>query len=295
MKITLRQLYLFVLTAKHQTVSAAAKEASLSQAATSMSLAQLEHLLGQSLFDREGRKLTLNTLGKQILPQAHEIIQKTHELERAVTKPNNPTGHIRIGASTTLANHILPPMINAFRKKYPDISLELTAFNTENCIRELLNFNIDTALVEGLYLHPNIEFKPWTTDQLQIVCHPKHPLAKKTAINPKLLSQYPWILREPASGTRQVLNAVLQQHNVILNDTMVVNSSEAIKNLIQSNPLVLSCLSKSILADDLKAKKLAKLTIKSWSLQRPFYYARHKLKTDTHATQLFEDYVWSIV
>jgi len=291
MKISLRQLQLFVLTAKHHNVSLAAKEASLSQAAASMSLAQLEHLLGQDLFAREGKKLVINSLGKQILPQALEILQKAKELEEFVAKPNQLSGHIHIGASTTIANYILPDIINSFTKKYPDISIQLTAFNTENCIRELASFKIDIALVEGRYLQPNIRFKPWTADELQIFCHPKHPLTKKPNIKPKDLEQYPWILREQASGTRQMLDSVLQHHKIIPNNISIINSSEAIKNIIKHHPLALGCISEAILFDDIKAKKLASLSVKDWKLERQFYQAHHQSKINTHATRLFEKFL----
>lgn len=291
MRISLRQLELMVLTAKHQSVSAAAKEASLSQAAASMSLSQLEFLLGQNLFDREGKKLVINNLGKQILPQAHDIIQRVKELEQFVMKPGHISGHIHIGASTTIANYILPNIIHSFTQKHPDITIQLTAFNTENCIRELASFKIDIALVEGRYLQPNIKFTPWTADQLQIFCHPKHPLTKKTVIKPKDLEQYPWILREQESGTRQMLDYVLQQHKITLNDISIINSSEAIKNIIKHHSLALGCISEAILFDDIKAKKLVSLSIKDWKLERQFYQAHHRAKTNTHATRLFEEFL----
>lgn len=293
MRITLRQLEIFVLTAKHHTISMAAQEAFLSQAAASMSLAQLESLLGQHLFDREGKKLKLNNLGRQILPQANNILQQVKELEQFVSNPHHLTGHIHIGASTTIANYILPSIITAFKKKYPEISIQLTTLNTEKCVQELAGFKIDIALIEGLCFKTNIELTPWRTDQLQIFCHPKHPLINKRCITLHELSTYPWILREETSGTRQILNSNLQQHQVILSDITIVNSSEAIKHLVLTNPLALGCLSEKILMSDLKSKKLVKLTVKSCNLKRQFYQAHHKLQTNTHTAQLFEKHLWS--
>ena len=274
------------LSPKHHNLSAAANEVCITQAAASMSLSQLETQLGQPLFDREGKKLILNPLGKQVLPQANAIIQKTTELELSVAKPDGFSGHIHIGASSTIANYILPTLLNNFTKKYPDITFELSAFNTEDCVKKLLNFEIDSAWVEGLHLHPKIEYIPWKTDQLAVFCHPKHPLSKQKNIKPNDLSNYPWVLREPASGTRQVLESALAKSTINLNNITVMNSSQAINHYICANPLALSCLSESILTNEIKAKKLTTLKIKSWQLERNFYQAIYKDKNNTSACQL---------
>lgn len=292
MKITLRQLQVFVSTAKFNNISLAADEIAITQAAASMSLSQLESQLGQQLFNRDGKKLVLNDSGRNILAIANHILQSTNELEQSILTPQHISGHVHIGASSTIANYILPQHLSQFRQHHPDVSFELTATNSHNCIQQLLNFEIDIALVEGIMRHPKIKLKPWNIDKLHVFCHPKHPLAQRKKIKVTELKDYPWILRESSSGTRQLFEHALQQSTLNLTDFTVFNSSQAIKNYIRSNRYTLSCLSEAILARDIELKKLVTLTIDKFKLERNFYHACHTDKTNSRATQLLVDYLY---
>lgn len=287
MKITLKQLQVFTLTAKHSSISTAAKLIPITQAAASMSLAQLESALNQKLFDREGKKLTLNSAGNSILAKANAILDNVSEIESSIATKQNISGNLHIGASTTIANNILPKIISAFSKRYPDVSITLSALNTERCINDLLHYQVDISLIEGLTLNPHIETKPWLSDCLSVFCHPKHPLAKKRNIKLTDLEQYAWLMREDTSGTRQVFEAALLKQPINLGNITVINSSLAIKNIIKENPLALGCLSERVIANDIAQKKLVTLKIKEWDLQRYFCHARHKEKIYSQVSKLF--------
>lgn len=291
MKITLAQLEVFHLIAKHQSVSLAADACFISQAAASMRLSQLEKLLNQPLFDREGKHLIINSVGKQLLPQANHIVQMVAEFEATSANPDTMTGQLHIGASTTIANNVLPDLINQFLKQYPDVNIEITMSNAKTCVDKLLNFEVDIALVEGIYLHPKVEFKPWLQDQLHLFCHPSHPLTKQKSVKLADLSQYPWVLREPTSGTRQVIESALQQSPIKINNVMVVNSSQAIKNIVRGNKKAIGCLPEAVLKQDLKAKKLAVIKVKEWQLKRYFYLACYLDKSNNAVSQCFEAFL----
>lgn len=294
MKITLRQLNVFVQTAKHKNLSLAAHASHVSQSAASMSLSQLETSLGKNLFDREGKKLILNETGKHILPLAHNILEQANILESAITHLDEYSGHIHIAASTTIANNLFPEKLAQFRKRHPNITLELSALNTEACIHKLLNFEVDMSFIEGQYLHPKIQLSAFAKDQLTVFCHPKHSLANKNCLSAKTLAQYPWILRESASGTRQALDAALQQSELTLSKTTIINSSQAIKNWIQHDKQALACLSESVLSNELKSKKLKRLKVQGWNLQRPLYQAHYRNKIPSPLHQLLEDFLKNI-
>ena len=287
MKITLKQLRVFALTAKHGNISLAAQEIAISQAAASMSLSQLESMLNQSLFRREGKKLIINNIGKKILPKANAILESVTNLELSVSKQNQFSGSLHIGASTTIANTILPKLLNKFLKKFPDIDIVVTVGNTESCIKKLLNYQIDIALVEGLNLTPDVDFEPWLTDQLSVFCHPENLLTQKKTIKPKDLERCPWVLRESTSGTRQAFEAALLSSPINLEKIIIINSSIAIKNFIRENKAALGCLSNNVIEDDVKNKKLISLKIKSWDLSRNFYHVKHKAKSYSELCQLF--------
>jgi DNA-binding transcriptional LysR family regulator len=292
MSLTLAQIEIFTLIAKHKSVSLAANACFISQAAASMRLSQLETQLEQKLFDRDGKRLILNYSGKQLLAQANNIIQCVAGFEASAKSHNQVTGQLQLGASTTIANYILPNILSDFLNQYPGVDADLTALNTESCISKLLNFEIDIALVEGVFLHQKIEFKPWKQDQLQVFCHPDHPLTKKKILKPTDLCDYPWILREPASGTRQLFESALQHSSVTLNNIMVVNSSHAIKNIIIAKKDALGCLSNLVISNDVKSKKLTILNVKGLKLKRHFYQAIYSHKSRSPATKLFNKFIW---
>lgn len=287
MKVSLKQLRVFALTAKFGNISHAAEEIALSQAAASMSLSQLESLLGKKLFQRIGKKLILNSTGKKILPKANAILESVDQLEKSVTNQNHYSGDLHIGASTTIANTILPKLLNKFCEHYPEVNIRLTAVNTESCIQQLLNYQVDIALVEGISLTPDIEFEPWLTDELTIFCHPNHKLASKKNIKPKDLEQQLWVLREKTSGTHQVLESALLSSQIEIEKILVMNSSIAIKNFVIENTSALACLSRHLIQDDLQQKKLIELNVKSLNLSRNLYHARNKQKIYSEICQLF--------
>lgn len=285
MKITLRQLQVFVFTAKFQNISMAAKKVNITQAAASMSLSQLETLLDHQLFDRDGKRLILNDTGKRILNEANAILLKADEIELlAQAIDTDMTGHIRIGASTTIASYILPTYLNSFSTKHPNITFELLAYNTETCIKKLLNFEIDLAFVEGIYPHEKIKYQPWQSDQLTVCCHPNHPLTKKRKIKLEQLTQYPWILRESESGTQQVFSQHFKSILPDINKIIIMNNSQAIKNYIKVNQTCLSFLSNTIIKNDISSKLLATLSIDSVELNRHFYYVKHNSKLLSRAS-----------
>lgn len=291
MKTSLRQLQVFVLTARHQNISIAAQEACISQAAASMSLSQFEKMLGEALFDRKSKRLVLNSLGKQLLPKAHSILQQMTELEQLAAHSEMVAGNLHIGASTTIANYVLPNIVNEFWQAYPQTNLQLSALNTEKCIEQLLNFEIDIALIEGMYIHPKIQLIPWKKDKLVLFCHPQHPLLQKKTVDLPTLAEYPWILREPESGTRHVLESALQQSKLNLMNITLVNSSQAIKNIIKTNSNAISCLSEVIVHDDIQHKKLVPLSVKALKLERYFYHAYYTESKTSKLAELFIKFI----
>ncbi len=287
MKFTLRQLQVFVFTAKYQNISIAADNIAITQAAASMSLSQLETQLGKKLFARDGKRLLLNEIGQRLLPDAHAILQKANEFElQANNDKPSIAGHIRISASTTIACYLLPKILSQFTKEHPEISFELFAHNTENCIKKILNLDADLALVEGMSLQQNIDYQPWMTDTLTVFCHPKHPLAKQKNVSNKQLTNYPWLLREKASGTRQIVEQWLNPISPKIKQFTLINNSLAIKNYIKTNKLALSCLSQAIISDDLVSGSLVSLAINTSQLTRHFYIAQYKATTISKAAAL---------
>jgi DNA-binding transcriptional LysR family regulator len=260
MRLTFKQLTLFVAVAKSGSLSQAAKQLYLSQSAASMSLAQLEQQLGTKLFERIGKRLLLNEQGKRLQPKAIEVMDRMAEIEQSLAGDAlNISGGLHIGASSTIGNYLLPAIVSAFIQQYPQVKIQLTVANTDVIIDRLANFDIDIGFIEGDCQQEDIVIQPWQEDKLMVVAAPSHRLAKLPQPSLADLSEANWILREKGSGTREMLaRAGLQLNH--LKVILELGSSEAIKQALLTG-VGISCLSKLTLSHELANKTLVELAI----------------------------------
>jgi DNA-binding transcriptional LysR family regulator len=146
-------------------------------------------------------------------------------------------GAVALGASTTLGNYILPQIITEFKKIHPRIKIKLRVANTER-IEDLMHAGfIDFGIVEGKTSRKNTKTEKLISDQLVLVVHPKHILAKKRAVSVLELTREPVILREQGSGTRQYMEKFLDAHGLNINDlhvALIMGSTEAIKSSVEA-------------------------------------------------------------
>lgn len=282
MKITLRQIEVFVFIAKLQTMTAAADALALTQSACSMALSNLEAQLGTALFDRRGKSLLLNDQGRAMLTKAESILAQVTELEISAIK-GEISGDLVIGASSTIGNYLLPSLIGRFMKQHSKTRVSLSVSNTETVIEDLLNFKVDIALIEGRCTHPDVELIPWMTDELIIIAPPNHPLATQKSINLKALQTEKWIFRELGSGTRDILDDFLQGS---VNPFMTLGNTEAIKQAVIAG-LGISCVSRLAVANELSAKQLVQLPLKHITMTRSLTFALHREKYRTRALSQF--------
>lgn len=286
MKITLKQLALFVAVAKNGSVTQAANELFLSQSAASMTLAELEGHLGKLLFDRIGKKLILNQQGKNLYPKALEVLARTQEIEQeSLAKETGFSGSIHIGASSTIGNYLLPRIISQFITKHPKVSIKLAVANSNIIINELLKFNIDLGFIEGTCHHPEILIDAWKKDELMVFAAAKHPLAKKKKLVMADLATANWVLRESGSGTRTIFENAIYAKITNINILLELGSSEAVKQAVATG-VGISCLSQLTLQEELAKKKLVALPT-NLNLKRTLYALIHKNK---YQTRLIEEF-----
>ena len=276
MNITMRQLEVFCAIASHGNVTRASEELLLSQSAASMALAEFERWVGQRLFNRRGRKLLLNEQGQVLWPLAREVLTRGDEIEHLFTGPDaGLSGSLRIGASSTIGNYLVPTFLGEFAQKLPEVELSLEVGNTDHVIRSLLEFKADVGYIEGLCRHPKIEVRPWRVDQLIIVASPQHPLARRKRVTCKDLSQQQWILRESGSGTREIFERSLAAKLDHLHIGFELGNTEAVKQAVRHN-LGITCLSQLTVADALDRGSLVQLKTPWLDLQRDLYCLLHR-------------------
>ena len=289
MKITLRQLQIFIAICKSGSTSSAAESVSLSQSATSASLNELESLLGANLFDRIGKKLVLNENGRQILPQAMQAIDIGNSIEDQFgANEQKIKSTLHIGASTTIGNYLLPSLLSEYSKKVAIIP-RIEVANTSNIASAVANFEVDFGFIEGPCHEADLLVEKWIEDELIIVCSKNHPLAeknRKSKVNAKDLSGAQWLLREPKSGTRETVELLLSAHLDAVNSAGEFSNSEAIKHSAAEG-LGIACLSRSAVSDLEDLGKLVELSTTLPQLTRNLYIIQNRHKVISRWNQGF--------
>lgn len=275
--LTLRQLQIFVAVARAGSTTAAAGAIALSQSATSGALNELEALLGGKLFNRVGGRLVLNEHGRSMLPQALFVLDAAQGIETRFGRAGSPTAaQLRVAASTTIGNYVLPKLIASYRRRHGIGRIAVEIGNTREAARAVASFDVDVGFIEGPTTEPQLTVIPWLEDELVVACSPRHPLARrrgKVAI--EALREATWLLREPGSGTREVVERALQPHLHRVRTEIDLGSAEAIMGAAAEG-LGLTCLSRYTLHDMLKLRRLVLLATVLPRLRRRFYLVHHE-------------------
>lgn len=282
MHITLRQLEVFAEVLKSGSTTQASVMLALSQSAVSAALTDLEGQLGVQLFDRVGKRLVVNEHGRLLYPRALALLEQTTEIEQLFRKDN---GAIRVYASSTIGNYILPAMIAHYRQDFPDLPLELSVGNSQDVINSVLDFRVDIGLIEGPCHSTEIISEPWLEDELVVFAAPSSPLTKGP-ITLEQLAASPWILRERGSGTRELVDYLLLSHLPRFQMAMELGNSEAIKHAVRHG-LGISCLSRRVIAEQLQAGTLSEVTVPLPRLVRTLWRVHHRQKHISNAITRF--------
>lgn len=243
--LTLRQLDIFCAVARTGSTVAAGEELALSQSATSAALQQLETGLGVQLFERVGRHLVLNDAGRALLPQALELVEQARNVEQAFSPQGKGLAVcLRVAASTTIGTYALPPLLAAFALSHPHVSIDLRIANTSEVAQAVQALEVDLGLIEGASHWPGLDVQPWLRDELVIVTAPRDALgAAGQPVGAAALRHARWLLREPGSGTREMVEHALLPRLHQLPAAATLGSSEAIARCV-AHGMGISCLSR---------------------------------------------------
>lgn len=285
MRYSLRQMEVFVGVARNESVSRAAEALSMTQSATSMALTELEKQFNTRLFDRYGKRLQLNELGKQLLPHAMELLDRAAEIETRLAG-HVGVGPLCIGATLTIGNYLATLLIGDFIRQHPHSRVRLEVHNTSSIIEQVAHFQLDFGLIEGESQHPDLDIIPWVNDELVIFAAPDHPLAGLGELRINDVVDEPWILRERGSGTRQVFDAAMRHVLPRLDIRLELEHTEAIKRAVESG-LGIGCISRLALKDAFRRGSLVPLDIAGLDLQRRFYFVLHRQKFRTIGIEQF--------
>lgn len=283
MRFTLRQLEVFLATARLEHLGKAAAQLAMSQSAASDSLRELEDQFGIKLFDRLGKRLQLNQRGRQLLPRAEELLSRAGELENLLLQqPEHDAGSLRLGATLSIGNHLCIPLIDEYRHHYPQSQVSLEIGNTATISDKVAGFELDIGLIEGEINNPLLDIAPWREDDLAVFVSPRHPLALRKSLSQQDLLDAQWVLRENGSGTRQTFNRVMHDLLPHLQVLMEIQQPEAIIQAVKAG-LGIGCLSRLSLNEHCARGELVVLPVRGRHFRRHLYLIVHKQKYRTAA------------
>lgn len=288
MNISLKQLQGFICITQEKTITAAAEKLFLSKAAVSMSLSELEKHLGQPLFERKNNRLILNDYGKQLLPLADEQIERCKIINTLFSDNKQLNGKLRIGASNTVGNHLLPFLLSAFRKQIQQSKQSLLIDNSQTICEQIKEYELDIGLVEANPFDNQLTAIKWLKDEMVIVCGPDHPLSHKKYLNIEDLENQQWILREAGSGTRAFFLNQIGRKLSCYHISLELKSTEAIINCTNAG-LGIACISKVAARHALADKRIVQLTL-NVDMHRDYWLVWHKARYQSPLLKSFIDF-----
>jgi DNA-binding transcriptional LysR family regulator len=288
------KLKVFCTVAETKSFSKTSEIIHLTQPAVSLQIQVLEEKYETKLFDRSSSTVTLTPAGETLYKYAKEILTLYTSAEKAIGKQTGLVkGSLSIGAGSNIGNFILPTLITEFKRIHPKIKIYLLVNNSKRVI-ELLNAgNIDLGLVEGDVSRQKMIVKKLLSDELLLIVSPEHHWAKKKEVSISELAKEPFILREPGSGTRQMIEKFLARHDITLHDlkiSAILGSTEAIKDAVE-NGLGISIISRWAVRKENRYGTLHLLSIKEEKMVRDFSLIMNKNSVSSNSLEEFVSFL----
>lgn len=289
MKVTLRQLEVFDAVATLGSVTAAADRLGMSQSAASSALTDLQIILKRPLFAHaKGRPLQITDEGKRLHPMVRSLLSEVTDIERAEAAPLE--GKLVIGATTMIAETMLPGICVAFVRDHPGVEIRIEASPAIELFDRLARFELETALVEILPNVEGVEAVRWRMDDLWLVVAPGHVLAGRKRLTIPDLRGLPWCSREASSTiagrARYILHEQLGEFPIAIES----NSNWAVRLAVIAGGGI-ACLSRTMVENDVEAGRLVRLNVAGFSMSRPLSLARPKAIWRNRLTTAFDQFL----
>ncbi len=287
-------LQTFVTVARLKSFSKAAEQLKLTQPAVSFQIHSLEKEYQEVFFDRSCQSVKLTEAGEIFLKYAQKIVEANEELRAELGELKNLIrGRLEIGASNIPGEYILPGLLGEFKKRYPDVEVKLSIYDSKEVISLLLAHEINIAFCGADVKSVPIVFEQFADDELVIAMHESHHLTSKTKLKLKDLLKNPIILREEGSGTRKVFLEALQAAGYCekdLNITLELGSTQAVLSAVASG-LGIAPVSIYALKNNFAPKSVVYRRVSELDLRRPLYIAYNEKSPFSKAIQAFLEIV----
>jgi DNA-binding transcriptional LysR family regulator len=268
------RLEVFYTVAKRLSFTKAAAELFITQPAVTKHIHELEDQYKIKLFERKGNHIALTNAGELLLHHAEKVFELYRNIEFDINALNKrKEGLLRLGASTTIAQYIVAPLLARFRNKFPDVQLSLVTGNTEQVEKYLLSKEIEMGIIEGYSKNPEISYHEFLKDEIVLVCSSKHPLANRNSLNADELKDIRFVMREQGSGTLEVIDHALKKAGINHSELKVeirLGNTESIKSYLLNAPCM-AFLSVHAIIDEVKRGELKIIDVEHLSIERSFY------------------------
>jgi DNA-binding transcriptional LysR family regulator len=272
-----RRLQVFHTVARLLSFTKAAETLHMTQPAVTFQVRQLEEYFNTRLFDRTHNRISLTEAGARVYQYSDKIFELYGEMENAVREMTGEiSGSLTIGASTTIAEYMLPALLGDFRAKYPEVSIHLKVSNTDGIVSMVENNTIDLGVVEAPVSNKNLVVDECRRDNLVAIVPPGHPKADLDTITMEELLDHPFICREEGSGTREVIAEYMTQCETPMEVAMELGSPEAVKGAVEAG-MGVSVVSSATIQKELRLGTLVAIDLKP-PLERPFSFVHQKQK-----------------
>lgn len=259
----------------------------MSQPSVSLHIKNLEKEFQTKLFHRSPKFLKITPSGEILYDRAKQMITIYEQTRQDILEQQNTIkGELKIGASFTIGEYILPPLLLDLQTNYPELELQVTIGNTEEIIQSTRSHHVDIGLIEGQTNEKELTVIPFMQDELFIVSSNKHPLVHKKEVAITDLQNEAWIMRETGSGTREYFNHFIRSNGLKVKSLLTISSNQGIKETL-INGMGISILSGSVVERDVNQKNLSIIKIKNQEFKRTLSYVLSPVMQEKKNVSIF--------
>ena len=288
--ITLHQLQVFEVAARHGSYTRAAEELFLTQPTVSMQIKHLTKSIGVPLFEQVGKKLFLTQAGKELFKTCQDIFGNISKFEMSVADMKGlKQGYLKVTVVTT-AKYVIPRLLGPFCKRYPGVEISLKVTNHSGVLERLSENKDDLYILSNVPDEPDVKSYPFLANPLVVLASHDHPLANEKNIPIQQLADQPFITREMGSGTRGYVQRLFDEHKITPNVKIELASNEAIKQAIAGG-LGISILSRHTIALEGASGQIAVLDVENFPIACHWYVIHPAGKQLSVVAQAFLEYL----
>lgn len=285
--MTIRHLKIFAAVCEEGSITKAGQRLFVAQPTVSFAVSELEKYYGTKLFDRISKRLYLTDAGRRLLPYAQHIVSMFDEMETEIRDWEN-SGTLRVGASVTIGNCLLPELLKSFAAYKPGVNVEVRVDNSGEIEKAVLDNRIDLGLIEGISRNPFIISESFWDDELVLLFAPGHRWAAQPAVKPAELKDELFLMREHGSGGREFVESALLLHGIEIKPAWESISTQAIVQAV-ANGFGVAVLPLLLLESPLSQGIICTKPIEGISLKRKLSIICHKNKYITSSIRTFYD------